>query len=144
MDYGFGLYRIQPTQGADYTSANSRSVAPDPVGGNITVASFNVLNYFTTIDDGMNDICGPNGDQECRGADDLNELNRQRDKIVAALAAIDADVFGLIEIENNDLAGLDGDAVGNLVDRPQRGGRRRHLRLRSTPAPSVPTRSRWR
>ena len=29
---------------------------------------------------------------------------RQRDKIVAALAAIDADVVGLIEIENNDLA----------------------------------------
>ncbi len=116
MDYGFGLYRIQPTQGADYTNANPRTAAPDPVGGDITVASFNVLNYFTTIDDGVNDICGPNGDQECRGADDPNELKRQRDKIVAALAAIDADVFGLIEIENNDLAGVNVDAVGNLVD----------------------------
>ena len=41
------------------------------------------------------------GDQECRGADTAEELTRQRDKIIAALAAIDADVVGLIEIENH-------------------------------------------
>ncbi len=70
MDYAFGLYRIQPTQGADYTNTNLRTAAPDPVGGDVTVASFNVLNYFTTIDDGVNDICGPDGNLECRGADD--------------------------------------------------------------------------
>ena len=43
MDYGFGLYRIQPTQGADYTNTNPRTACPDPVGGSLKVASFNVL-----------------------------------------------------------------------------------------------------
>ena len=98
---GFSLYRIQPTQGADYSNENLRTAAPEPVGGNLKVASFNVLNYFTTLDDGVNDICGPAGDQECRGADNENEFERQRAKIIAALSAMNADVVGLIEIENH-------------------------------------------
>lgn len=111
MDYSFGLYRIQPTQGADYTSVNPRTAAPEDVGGSIKVASFNVLNYFSTLDDGVNDICGPALNQECRGADDANEFTRQRDKIIAALTAIDADIVGLLEIENN----VNDDAVIDLV-----------------------------
>ena len=62
MDFSFNLYRIQPTQGADYTSVNVRTTQPDDVGGNIKVASFNVLNYFTTIDTGVF-ICGPAANQ---------------------------------------------------------------------------------
>jgi predicted extracellular nuclease len=58
LDYSFDLYRIQPTQGADYTAANPRTVEPAIIDGDIKVASFNVLNYFTTIDTGA-DICGP-------------------------------------------------------------------------------------
>jgi len=112
MDYAFGLYRIQPTQGADYTSANPRTAAPDPVGGNLKVASFNVLNYFTTLDDGVNFICGPAGDQNCRGADDATEFTRQRDKIIGALTAIDADMVGLIEIENH----VNDEALQDLVN----------------------------
>jgi uncharacterized protein len=38
IDYSFGLYRIQPTQGANHTNTNPRTVAPDPVGGNLKVA----------------------------------------------------------------------------------------------------------
>ncbi len=116
MDYAFGLYRIQPTKGADYTNANPRTASPDSVGGSLKVATFNVLNYFTTLDDGVNDICGPAGDQECRGADDANEFTRQRDKIIAALVAIDADVVGLIEIENNVGDGPTADLVAGLND----------------------------
>ena len=112
MDYAFGLYRIQPTQGADYTNANLRTASPDPVGGNLKVASFNVLNYFSTLDDGVNDICGPLQNQECRGADNADEFTRQRDKIIAALTEIDADVVGLLEIENN----INDDAVIDLVN----------------------------
>ena len=111
MDYAFGLYRIQPTQGADYTVENPRPAQPDDVGGNLKVASFNVLNYFSTIDTGAF-ICGPAQDQECRGADDANEFTRQRDKIIAAITAIDADVVGLLEIENN----INDEAVQDLVD----------------------------
>ena len=100
MDQSFGLYRVQPTEGATYTAVNVRPAAPEAVGGSLTVASFNVLNYFTTLDLGP-DICGPAENQECRGADNAGELARQQAKIVAALAAIDADVVGLIEIENH-------------------------------------------
>jgi len=88
-----------------FTRANARTAAPDPVGGNIRVASANVLNYFTTIDPNtgaLGYICGPAHDQECRGADSAAELTRQRTKILAELQAINADVFGLMEIENTD------------------------------------------
>jgi len=100
MDYAFGAYKIQPTQGADYTSANPRTSAPDDVGGSLKVATFNVLNYFTTLDD-SGDICGPEANDGCRGADNANELTRQQDKIVAAIAATGAGVVGLMEIENH-------------------------------------------
>ncbi len=111
VDFSYGEYVIQPTLGADYVSANPRTAQPDYVGAGLKVASFNVLNYFTTLDDGTNDICGPTQDMECRGADTIEEFNRQRAKIIAALAAIDADVVGLIEIENNEF-----EAVADLVD----------------------------
>jgi hypothetical protein len=39
--------------------------------------------------------------RNCRGADNLNEFVRQRDKIVNELKAMDADVVGLMEIQNN-------------------------------------------
>jgi uncharacterized protein len=96
LDYSFGLYRIQPTQGADYTSLNPRTVQPEEVGGNLKVASFNVLNYFTTLNS--------------RGANTPEEFTRQRNKIIAAISTIDADVVGLMEIENNT------EAIANLVD----------------------------
>jgi uncharacterized protein len=115
MDFAFGLYRIQPTDGADYTPANPRPAGPDDVGGRLTVASFNVLNYFTTLDLGP-DICGPDGNLECRGADNAGELARQRAKIVAALAALDADIVGLIEIQNDGDDGSAADLVDALND----------------------------
>lgn len=87
-------YGIQPTAPAGYQVVNPRPEAPE-VGGDLKVASFNVLNYFTTLNS--------------RGANNAPELARQQAKIVSALAEIDADVFGLIEIENN------GDAVPPAV-----------------------------
>ncbi|WP_144719832.1 ExeM/NucH family extracellular endonuclease [Agrococcus jejuensis] len=88
-------WRIQPTEGADYTAANPRPEVPD-VGGSLQVASFNVLNYFTTLGS--------------RGANSAAEFDRQEAKIVAAILELDADIVGLIEIENN------GTAVQTLVD----------------------------
>ncbi|MFN2197635.1 MAG: ExeM/NucH family extracellular endonuclease, partial [Anaerolineales bacterium] len=116
MDYSFSLYRIQPTVGADYTNANPRPAEPEDVGGDVKVASFNVLNYFTTIDDGVHDICGPEENQECRGADNAEELERQRAKILSALSTMNADVVGLIEIENNITDGPTADLVSGLND----------------------------
>lgn len=112
MDFAFGAWRIRPTPEVfDYTfdRANARTTAPAPVGGDLTVASFNVLNYFPTIDDGSVPCEGG-----CRGADSQAEFERQQAKIVDALRAIDADVVGLVEIEN-DIPDQP-DPVANLVD----------------------------
>jgi predicted extracellular nuclease len=115
LDYSFGEYRVQPTQGANYAVVNSRPAAPDAVGGTATVASFNVLNYFSTLDN-SGPICGPEANQGCRGADTPEEFTRQRDKIIAALAAIDADIVGLIEIENDAGDAAVADLVSGLND----------------------------
>ena len=79
----------------------------------LKVASFNVLNYFTRSATGHRRLhalqrphrrrrsrstapgCDP------RGAWDAGDLARQQDKIVAAINALDADVVGLLEIENS-------------------------------------------
>ncbi|MFP3915375.1 MAG: ExeM/NucH family extracellular endonuclease [Actinomycetota bacterium] len=114
MDFAFGLYRIQPTQGADYTPTNPRPMEHEEVG-DLEVASFNVLNYFTTLDEGP-EICGPAEDQECRGADTAEELERQRAKIVAAISEMDSDVVGLIEIENHPGDVPTADLVAGLND----------------------------
>jgi hypothetical protein len=74
------------------------------------VASFNVLNFFTTLDTGALS-CGPMGGLGCRGANTALEFGRQRTKIVSALVALNADVVGLTEIENNASA-----ATQSLVD----------------------------
>ena len=109
LDYGFSSYRIQPTEEVAFSRVNERPETPAVISDTLTVASFNVLNYFTTIDEG-DDICGPSGDMECRGADSVEEFQRQRTKIISALQKMDADVVGLIEIENNATA-----AVADLV-----------------------------
>jgi predicted extracellular nuclease len=95
---GTDAWRVRPIAGLDYTftPANPAPSSPDAVGGSMTVASFNVLNYFTTLD--------------VRGADSFAELDRQRAKIVKAIVEMDADVVGIIEIENDD-----GTATANLV-----------------------------
>lgn len=103
-------YKIHPTVAPVFERTHPRTAAPAPVGGNVKVASFNVLNYFTTVDQ-SGASCFPSGTRsDCRGADSALEFSRQQAKIVAALRAIDADVVGLIEIENNGQT-----AVNNLV-----------------------------
>ncbi len=107
---GTDAWRLRPTE-ADpvaFERTNPRTDAPEDVGNSLKVASFNVLNYFTTIDDG--EARTATG-LEPRGADSVAELERQTDKIVSALAEIDAQVYGLIEVENDD-----GAATQALVD----------------------------
>ncbi|MCA9968904.1 MAG: ExeM/NucH family extracellular endonuclease [Anaerolineales bacterium] len=94
LEQRFSTYRLQPAGAVTFTDANPRTAAPDPVGGSLRVASFNVLNYFNG--DGLG-----GGFPTSRGANTLFEFNRQRDKIISATLAIDAGVVGLIEIEND-------------------------------------------
>ncbi len=120
MDYSFSLYRLQPIEYGDFAVENPRPAAAPNVGGEVTVASFNVLNYFLTLDQGgSTEDCGPVGnEQECRGADadQPNELPRQRAKIVAALAELDADVVGLMEMENTPGVEPAADLAAGLND----------------------------
>jgi uncharacterized protein len=106
LGYDFGLYRIQPTGPAEYTSVNPRPVAPESVGGTVRIAAMNTLNFFVTLDTTANDSgpgpCGANQNLDCRGADADQplEFTRQRDKLLTALSGLDADIIGLNELEN--------------------------------------------
>jgi predicted extracellular nuclease len=110
MSFGFGSYRLRPINDEDNVDFDyaARPPAP-PVAGDLTVSSFNVLNYFNGNGDGT-------GFPTERGADTFEEFERQSAKIEAALAELDADVVGLIEIEN-DGTEAPLDALPDLVQR---------------------------
>ncbi|MBK4216503.1 ExeM/NucH family extracellular endonuclease [Paracoccus caeni] len=114
MDQRYGTYRIQVDKPLDVTEGSGErpSEVPD-VGGDIQVASFNVLNYFTTLNDGSGGT-GPNGDLDPRGATTAEDLARQTDKLVTALTQMGAEIVALQEIENNGF-GPDS-AIATLVD----------------------------
>ena len=77
-------------------------MAPSPTKGRLTVASFNVLNYFN----------GPF--PTSRGAKNSLDFDKQRRKIISALTIMDAAIVGLMEIEN-DGYGPDS-AIQDLVN----------------------------
>ena len=108
MDYSFNLYRVIPTEFPSFVVSNPRTAAPDLTLGNLTVASLNVLNLFNG--DGLG-----GGFPTARGATNAIELERQMTKTVAALAAMDADIVGLMEIENDGF-GVNS-AIAQLTDR---------------------------
>ena len=83
----------------DFEAANPRPPSAPEVGGSLKVGAFNVLNYFLTLDAAPAG-CGPTFVLECRGAENPVEFDRQRAKLLAALLKLDADVLGLIELEN--------------------------------------------
>ncbi len=96
----------------------TRPAAPEPVGGDLKLATFNVLNFFPTTGEEFvalrarhlhllhrprgnnisNNSCNPNGP---RGAANDANLVRQRDKIVAAINTANADIVSLEELENS-------------------------------------------
>jgi 5'-nucleotidase len=136
VGYGFDAWRLQPTapvigdgtgKNDGVTFANPRTSAPAQVGGDVSVASFNVLNYFTTLgaDTAGCEWYEPirNGEKnsvaggcDVRGAWDAQDLARQQSKIVSAINSLDASVVGLMEIENSARLGETADeATRTLV-----------------------------
>lgn len=92
---GTDAWRVRPQMTNAVTfdnSSNPRPPAP-AIDADVTIASFNVLNFFN------GDGAG-GGFPTSRGATTQAEFIRQRDKIVTAIIELDADVVGLIEIEN--------------------------------------------
>ncbi|WP_233625089.1 ExeM/NucH family extracellular endonuclease [Actinoplanes sp. ATCC 53533] len=99
LGFSFSEWRLQPTTPVDaatppasrttFKDTNPRTAAPVNVGGDIRLASFNVLNYFVHFGG------------EARGATTPEALAKQQAKIVSAITALDADVIALMEIENS-------------------------------------------
>ncbi|KVX12544.1 endonuclease [Burkholderia ubonensis] len=101
LEMRYGAWRVQPVPGAAAPAfdarANPRTAAPArDRHANLRVASFNVLNYFNG-----SGLGGGFDDPANRGAKNYQEFLRQDAKIVSALKALDADVIGLMEIQNN-------------------------------------------
>lgn len=88
-------YRLLVSKAPEFQSANPRQTAPNTKAADtVRVASFNVLNFFTGA--GNN----PQFPTK-RGASNAEELKRQQAKMLATLTALNADVIGLLEVENN-------------------------------------------
>jgi 5'-nucleotidase len=109
------------------TFGDTRAEAPTAVGGNLKIASFNVLNYFPTTGDTLSgctyyeDRAGNpvtvRGGCDARGAANAENFERQQDKIVAAITKAGADVVTLMEVENSAQFGRNrDDALAKLVD----------------------------
>ncbi|MDO4888758.1 MAG: ExeM/NucH family extracellular endonuclease [Actinomycetaceae bacterium] len=100
---------------AEYaTFTNTRTEGPKDVGGNVSVSSFNVLNYFTDLGQGEAG-CQAYTDREgtpvtarncdVRGAYTREAFERQQAKIVAAINRLDASIVSLEEIETSSRYG---------------------------------------
>lgn len=101
-------YRIRPINAlngyVNFVEANSRPTAAPAVGGTVKVVGMNLLNFFNTFADGNAGTpgCFPSGnDSDCRGASNATEFGRQYPKTVAAILAMNPDVIGVNEIEND-------------------------------------------
>lgn len=102
----FGNYQIQATETPEFFQANDRTSKPALEHQGLRVASFNVLNYFNGDGQGA-------GFPTARGADTAEEFARQRAKIINAIVAMDVDIVGLMEIENDGYDDLS--AIADLV-----------------------------
>ena len=119
MEWRNNIWKLQPqtrvTDDGDDRVAfeQDRPAAPEEVGGDLKLATFNVLNYFTTLGEdfagctAFNDRAGnPIAVNSCpgngpRGAWNDVSFGRQQAKIVNAINTIDADIVSVEEIENS-------------------------------------------
>ncbi|NUT58845.1 MAG: ExeM/NucH family extracellular endonuclease, partial [Agromyces sp.] len=118
LSFGFNNWRVQPPTPINdassaslkptFTAANTRPGLTAPaVGGDVTVAAFNVLNYFTTL---------TSQNPQARGAATAEEFAIQKSKIIEAINGLDADVVALQEIENSvKLGEAPDEALADLV-----------------------------
>jgi predicted extracellular nuclease len=96
-------YRVRPVGAlggvVQFAAANPRPAVPLARAGRLRVAGMNLLNFFNTFTGCTNGVGGAITD--CRGANSQTEFDRQWPKTVAAIRGTDADVVGVVEIEND-------------------------------------------
>lgn len=109
LSYEGGKWRVHPIGGQANTPRFTvkRPQVPNLGEVDVKLASFNVFNYFNGDGKG-------GGFPTVRGARTSEGFARQRSKIIAALAAIDADIVGLTEVENDGTGPTS--AIQDLVD----------------------------
>lgn len=143
LDFRNSTWKFQPTspvtgdgaEVATFENTRAENASPGDVGGDIRLATFNVLNYFNTLgvdydaanaatctyyldraDDPVTvDDCGSAGP---RGAAEAEDFERQQVKIVRAINGLGASIVSLEEIENSVALGEPDrdDALAALVD----------------------------
>ncbi|GAA2977402.1 hypothetical protein LV75_003909 [Actinokineospora diospyrosa] len=109
-------YRLRPIGAlggtAVFDAVNQRPTArPDTGNATVHVAGANLLNFFNTYTGCKLGTQGAVTD--CRGAGDDTEYQRQLAKEVAAIRSLDADVTGVMELENDGYG--PGSAIQALV-----------------------------
>ncbi|OAN18125.1 nuclease [Photobacterium jeanii] len=118
ISYSYGDYRLMATNtisGKNITHNTDRKAKPqlnDSTTSDkfaIRIATQNVLNYFNSPFGGPDN---PRNDN--RGADSELEFRHQHAKIVKAINSLDADIIGLMEIENNGFGNYS--AITELVN----------------------------
>lgn len=112
-------YRLRPVSAlggaAEFEAVNERPAEAPEVGGDVTVAGANLLNFFNTFGRTSCTFGVGGATAECRGAENTTELDRQVAKEVAAILRLDADVVSYMEMENDGYG--PNSAVAYLVDK---------------------------
>ncbi|WEM43599.1 ExeM/NucH family extracellular endonuclease [Photobacterium sp. DA100] len=118
IHFSYGDYRLIPMKEVDNTNfihntdrqeqpEISEETTSDAFA--IRLATQNVLNYFNSPYGGAENQHGDN-----RGAESQIDFERQQAKIVEAIYGLDADIIGLMEIENNGFGAYS--AITELVN----------------------------
>ena len=94
LDYSFESYEIHPIEDVQFSEVNARLETPTSVNAVVKAAAFNLNNFFNGDGQG-------GGFPTSRGATSHDEYVRQRDKLINAMIAMDADLLGLVELEND-------------------------------------------
>lgn len=107
LEYAFGRYRVIPDGPLRMSAAPRPALRSRPAGA-LRAATLNLANFFNGDGRG-GDFPTP------RGADSLDELQRQEAKLVAAILALQADIVGVVEVENDGYGPRS--ALAQLVNR---------------------------
>ncbi|MEZ8692750.1 ExeM/NucH family extracellular endonuclease [Vibrio splendidus] len=116
LGYSYSDYRFYVTEDANNDTfiarGNNRDLAPKVDAGDVRIATFNVQEFFNSLQGGgeSNDFLAFDATP---GAQDSTQFDHQTAKLVAALTALDADIVGLMEIENNGFE--ESSAISYLV-----------------------------
>ncbi|MCL5255620.1 MAG: ExeM/NucH family extracellular endonuclease [Gammaproteobacteria bacterium] len=87
-------YHLHPVTEPEFIATNPRPALPNIEGGDVRLVAFNVLNYFNGDGQGA-------GFPTPRGAANEAEFERQRARTIATMIALDADIYALMEMEND-------------------------------------------